>query len=147
MIARCATALGAAGTALLLAAPARAEDASGALASPTIEPLIRMVLALAAIGVAAWAIGAWARKRRVDRNGTDYKIEVLAMRSIGPRQRLALIEVAERRLLVGIGADSIRPIAELSDPLSFAAVLDPSENAEPAPEILGAIGRFEGLDG
>lgn len=147
MTARRAIALGPLAMALLLAVPVHAEETPGALASPTVEPLIRMVLALAAIGAAAWAIGAWARKRRVDRNGTDYRIEVLAMRSIGPRQRLALIEVAERRLLVGIGADSIRPIAELSDPLGFDAVLDPGEGAEPAPEILGAIGRFEGLDG
>jgi len=132
-------------------ASVRAEESSVAhIASPTIEPLIRMALALAAIGAAAWALGVWARRRRISRTGTDFRIDVLALRNLGPRQRLALIEVADRRLLIGLSNDAIRPIADLSETLQFERELErqlPGEESdEPAP-VLSGIGRFEGLDG
>ncbi len=125
-------------------------SSSPTITSPTIEPLMRMGLALVAIGIAAWAVGAWARRRRILKTGTDHRIEILALRSLGPRQRLALVEVGERRFLIGVGGDQIRPIADLSDSIDFerqvAAELERDE--EPGqPPMLTGIGRFEGLDG
>ena len=132
----------------LVAQVARAQDSTASIASPTVEPLLRMALALLAIGLAAWAVGVWARRRRIHRTGTDWRIDVLALRSLGPRQRLALVEVAERRLLIGLGPDSIRPIADLTDPLGFDGQLDRQlEGDGNTPELLSAVGRFEGLDG
>jgi len=120
------------------------------ITSPTIEPLLRMGLALFAMGVAAWGLGAWARRRRIVRSGTDYRIDVLALKSLGPRQRIALIEVAERRFLVGIGADQIRPIADLSESIDFerqVATELAREEADERTPLLDSIGPFEGLDG
>jgi len=138
--------------AVLACAPlAWAQDATEPhISSPTIEPLLRMGLAVAAIGAAAWALGAWAKRRRIGRTGTDIKIDVLALRSLGPRQKLALIEVADRRFLIGVSGDAIRPIAELGETLPFERDLSDElqRDAEgERPALLGAIGRFEGLDG
>jgi flagellar protein FliO/FliZ len=140
--------------ALIAALPAlsrAAEEAPPpAFASPTFEPLLRLGIALAAILCAAWGLGMLARRRRVARGIADARIDVLAMRSLGPRQRVALLEVGDRRLLVGIGSDSIRTLADLSDSLRFEQELEGQSGAgEPAApsELVGAIGRFEGLDG
>ena len=142
-------------TLLLAALPAlssAAEDAPAApaFASPTFEPLLRLGIALAAILAAAWGLGMLARRRRLARGIADARIEVLAMRSLGPRHRVALLEVGDRRLLVGLGADSIRTLADLSDTLRFEQELEgqPREpEATGQPDLVGAIGRFEGLDG
>lgn len=128
-----------------------AEDAPApAFASPTFEPLLRLGIALAAILCTAWGLGMLARRRRLARGIADARIDVLAMRSLGPRQRVALLEVGDRRLLVGIGSDSIRTLADLSDSLRFEQELEGQSGAgDPAAQsdLVGAIGRFEGLDG
>ena len=135
--------------ALLPALARAADDAPAPFASPTFEPLVRLGVALAAILGSAWGLGMLARRRRLARGIADARIDVLAMRSLGPRQRVALLEVGDRRLLVGIGSDSIRTLADLSDSLRFEQELDGQSGAgEPAAQSeLGGIGRFEGLDG
>ena len=138
-------------SACLPALAAAAEDAPPApFASPTFEPLVRLCLALTAILAAAWGLGMLARRRRLARGIADARIDVLAMRSLGPRHRVALLEVGDRRLLVGLGADSIRTLADLSDALRFEQELA-GQSGEAAQgtqtELVGAIGRFEGLDG
>jgi len=139
--------------ALLPALAGAADDGTAApapFASPTLEPLLRLTLALACILAVAWAVGMLARRRRLARGLADTRIDVLAMRSLGPRHRVALLEVGERRLLVGIGADSIRTLADLSDSLRFEQELEgqsEERGSEPQSDLLGAIGRFEGLDG
>jgi flagellar biogenesis protein FliO len=126
--------------------------------SPTVVPLLRMLAGVAGIGLLALGLTTWARRRRIERTGADHRIEILAMRSLGPRQRVALIEVAERRFLIGIAGDAIRPIAELCVPESFDDAMQGTwaEPAEPPPsagprEVEGrgaahGIGPFEGLD-
>lgn len=137
----------------LLPALARAAEEAPApapFASPTFEPLLRLGIAVAAILAAAWALGMLARRRRLARGIADARIEVLAMRSLGPRQRVALLEVGDRRLLVGIGSDSIRTLADLSETMRFEHELEGQSGAgepEAQAEMVGAIGRFEGLDG
>ncbi len=142
--------------ALLIAALPALSRAAGeapapaSFASPTFEPLLRLGIAVAAILCAAWGLGMLARRRRLARGIADARIAVLAMRSLGPRQRVALLEVGDRRLLVGIGSDSIRTLADLSDALRFEQELEgQSGSGEPAAQsdLVGAIGRFEGLDG
>ena len=74
---------------------------------------------------------------------------MLASRSLSPRHRIALIEVADRRLLVGMGTDAIATLADLSDAPGFAAELEkrlPSEERQDGEKLLDVIGRFEGLD-
>jgi flagellar protein FliO/FliZ len=137
--------------ALAPALAAGAEEATPErFASPTLEPLLRLALALGVILAAAWAVGFIARRRRLARGIADARIEVLAMRSLGPRHRVALIEVGDRRLLLGLGAESIRTLADLTDALRFEQELEgqsKDDAADPPSDLLGAIGRFEGLDG
>lgn len=132
----------------VLARAAEDAPAPAPFASPTFEPLLRLCIALGAILCVAWALGMLARRRRLARGIADARIDVIAMRSLGPRQRVALLEVGDRRLLVGIGSDSIRTLADLSDTLRFEHELEgQSGSGEPAQPELGGIGRFEGLDG
>jgi len=132
----------------LAATPAvAAEPSAGGIASPTIEPLLRMTLALVVLAGVTWGIGILARRRRLARGITDARIDVLAMRALGPRHRVALLAVGERRLLVGLGPESLQTLADLSESLSFESELAAQGENEPEPKTHTAVGRFEGLDG
>ncbi|MFQ5698187.1 MAG: FliO/MopB family protein [Myxococcota bacterium] len=125
-------------------------------------PLLKLGLAVAAVGALGWAASAWSRRRGNARHDQSSRIEILARRGLGPRQQLTLVAVAGRRLLVGVGGDQIRLIADLSDAESFEATLEralPRSSSPDAvapaappmahsvPELMGSIGSFEGLDG
>ena len=146
-------------------APA-ADDAPdvAAIPSATIQPLARIGAAVGAVGALGWGLALWARRRRSN-GGDDARIELLARRSLGPRHHVALIEVTGRRLLVGIGTESVRLVADVTDGIAFEAELErridlggaPSaaeteratSRAQPRDErgLVELIGRFEGLDG
>ena len=73
-------------------------------------------------------------------------IEVLASRNLGSRHQLALVEVGEHRLLVGMSPESITTLADLSL-LPFGAELDRGMPAEQErEELVDVIGKFQGLD-
>jgi flagellar biogenesis protein FliO len=149
--------------ALGLASAAHAAPEAGSTpSSPTLEPLLRMLAAVVGIALCALGLATWARRRRIQKSGVDHRIDVLAMRSLGPRHRVALIEVGERRFLVGLSGDGIRPIAELDGgdfdrqletalpevappPVASDRSRGTSPVAEASP-IGSGIGRFEGLD-
>ena len=134
--------------ALAGAGVAAAEETPPAFASPTIEPLIRMGLFVAVLGAVAWGLSRWARSRQIAKGGDDARIDVLAVRNLGPRHRVAVVEVGHRRFLLGLGGEAISSVAELTDPIRFSETLDGLGTGEDdtQPE-LGGIGRFEGLDG
>ncbi len=136
-----------------------------AFQSPTIVPLTRIAVAMTGIGAAGWGASLWARRRRRNRPGVSTEIQVMATRSLGPRHRLALVHVADRDLLLGIGGDSIRTLADLSEPAEFASSLPDLEERQPAGRgsgagagedrgsaptqehtLLDTIGSFRGLD-
>lgn len=147
--------------AVAAAPPIPARLRSPQLAAPDL-PLLKLGLAVAAVGALGWAVSSWSRRRGNSRSEGGSRIEILARRGLGPRGQLALVSVAGRRLLVGMGGDPIRLIADLSDaegfdatleraiPGSHAATTDSLKGAPLAhsvPELVGSIGSFEGLDG
>ena len=121
--------------------------AVSSFASPTVAPLWRLGLAVGGVSAAGWAATVWARRRTIRRVGESMRIEVMASRNLGSRHQLALIEVGEHRLLVGMSPESITTLADMS--LSpFGAELDRSLPAEQErEELVNVIGKFEGLDG
>ncbi len=121
-----------------------------AFASPTIAPLTRLVFAIAGIGALGWGITFWSKRRRIAIAGEHAQIQVLATRSVGPRHQVALIAVGNHKLLVGMGGDSITPLADLTAEMSFSEELAkdmPPRNEEGKSALLDVIGHFEGLDG
>lgn len=120
-----------------------------AFPSPTVAPLTRLAIGIAGVCAVGLALSLWARRRRATLGGETARIQVLASRSVGPRHQLALISVGERRLLIGMGADSVTTLADLTVETTFAEELANSVPAQPDegdPTLLGSIGRFEGLD-
>jgi flagellar protein FliO/FliZ len=65
----------------------------------------------------------WVRRRRVTTGGTSTTIQVMAARSLGPRHRLAVVEVGGRTLLLGVGSEAINLLADLTDPIAFSETL------------------------
>jgi flagellar biogenesis protein FliO len=125
------------------------ENDVAAFPSPTVAPLTRIGLAVAGIGAVGWMLALWARRRHGGSSDSAPGIRVLSKRSIGPRHHVALLEVGERQLLVGLGGDSIRTLADLTPETIFAAELQKelTPQEQPASEnLLDHIGRFQGLE-
>lgn len=55
-------------------------------------------------------------------------IQVLASQSLGPRERLVLVQVGEQQILLGIAAGQITPVHVLSTPIPIS---NDSPNASP----------------
>jgi flagellar biogenesis protein FliO len=129
------------------------EPAAGrreAFQSPTRRPLLRTAAVLGGLCACGIALSLWARRRRgFAGGGPAARIELLASRPLGPRHRVVLIEVEGRRLLLGVGADAVSTLADLTDEARFAAALERRMGpaGEPGDFGLGSLGRFEGLDG
>ncbi len=123
-----------------------------AFPTPAREPFAKLALAVALVGVAGGSIAWWARRRVGPRGPQSERIEVLARKSLGPRHQVALIEVAGKRLLVGMGGDAIATLADFGEEPAFetalagaAAGLAPGGPAHDA-DLVASVGRFEGLD-
>jgi len=106
------------------AGPPSPAPAERSFASPTVEPLLRMLGGVGLVCAALSGVAYWVRRRRVSTNGTSTTIQVMAARSLGPRHRLAVVEVGGRTLLLGVGSEAINLLADLTDPIAFGETLD-----------------------
>ena len=126
------------------------ESGATSFSSPTVAPLVRLGLAVASISAIGWGLTAWARRRHTKKGGENAKIQVLANRSLGPRHQVALLEVGDHRLLVGMGGDSIATLADLSPGVQFSDEFErtlPQRTEAGRRSLVDVIGPFEGLDG
>lgn len=136
---------------LALSTPAFADEpvravtpVAASFPTPLAGTLARVLAALAVITGAGATLTWWTRKRRGIGSSTGSRIQVIASRAIGPRHQVVLIEVGERRLLLGTAPDSVRALADLSEVEPFAAqLLRELPESETAARRAGA---FEGLD-
>jgi flagellar biogenesis protein FliO len=122
------------------------QDARSALGLTALRLAAGVALVLAGAGL----LTRWARQRANRRAGSAASIEVVAMRSLGPRHRVAVIETGGRRLLVGMASEHICTLLDLSETAEFDHTLGrelPAAAPESAAPLVSAIGRFEGLDG
>lgn len=102
-------------------APAAA--AERAFPTPLAGSFARVLAALALITGSGAALAFWSRKRRGLVGSPTGRIQILATRAIGPRHQLVLVEVGERRLLLGTAPESVRTLADMSEVPPFAAQL------------------------
>ena len=70
---------------------------------------VRMVLCLAAIGFAAWAVMRWNRRSRS--NGRH--LEIVDRTFLARGTSIALVRVEGRRLLLGVSTDGVRLIRDI----------------------------------
>ena len=101
--------------------PALAETAltattTGVSAGSVVQMLLGLVLVLAMVVGAAWLL-----KRFVVLSGTGTgPIRVIAGASVGPRERVVLVEVGETRLLLGVAAGQVNTLHTMSPSDSIA---------------------------
>ncbi len=131
-----------------VAAPAQALPDVDGFPSPMAAPMARMFGVLFVLCAGAGALAWWSRRRRGIGTGNENRIQIIASRGIGPRHNLVLVEVGERRLLLGTGPETVAPLADLSELPPFAAELANALPSERPAEgsLVEVIGTFEGLD-
>jgi flagellar protein FliO/FliZ len=100
-----------AGAALLtIAAQAQTQAPPPAAASPSLTPLLfGLLLVLALIPAAAWLL----RRAGLAQATSVTGLRVVAQLPLGPRDRIVIIEVADRRWLLGVSPAGIRRLGTL----------------------------------
>jgi flagellar protein FliO/FliZ len=71
--------------------------------------LLALLLVLALIPAAAWLL----RRAGLGQSGSAAGLRVVAQLALGPRERVVIIEVADRRWLLGVGAAGITRLGTL----------------------------------
>ncbi|QGT77884.1 flagellar biosynthetic protein FliO [Guyparkeria halophila] len=99
----------------LLAGPARAAEAIDPLAP---SYLVKLVISLILVLVLMFAL-VWVVKRvgRLDARAGNYPMQVLTQMSIGPRERILLVAVGDRQMLVGVSQGAIESLGWVDPPL------------------------------
>ena len=88
----------------LFAAPSAA--AHGSAGGGALEVTLALLLVVGLIALLAWA----ARRMRGFGVGVHDRIQVLADRSLGPKERCLLVRVGETDILLGVAAGSVRTL-------------------------------------
>ncbi len=102
-----------------------------ALEGPDILSLgVSMVVVVAAVIVVGWLYS----KLRFSGSATRGLINVISSRTLGPKERLVLVEVADQHLLVGITATSVQTLHTFDTPVTAE---------EAAAEASGFAGRLK----
>ena len=117
-------------------APAASVAASGAssAAMGLLQTSLSLVLVLAVILGLAWL----AKRLKLAPARRNSNLSVLAEVPVGPKERVVLIKVGDCQALVGVGADGVRSLSLLAQPVAIAAA-----GAEPAfaARLAEALGR------
>ncbi|MFI9651073.1 flagellar biosynthetic protein FliO [Guyparkeria sp. GHLCS8-2] len=100
---------------LVMAGPLRAAEAIDPLAP---SYLLKLVVSLILVLVLMFAL-VWVVKRvgRLDGRAGNYPMHVLTQMSIGPRERILLVAVGDRQMLVGVSQGAIESLGWVDPPL------------------------------
>jgi flagellar protein FliO/FliZ len=88
------------------AAPSAAENLPAPAAGLT-QVTLSLLLVLAAVFVTAWLVR---RARGLQRTRTGAGLAVLGEVAVGPRERVVLVDVAGRQVLIGVAPGSVRAL-------------------------------------
>lgn len=90
--------------------------------------LVAFALVIALIPVALWAL----KRTQALRGSHDGVLRLVAGLAVGPRERIAVVNVAGRSLVVGITAQSITHLATLDEAVEAPAVPGVAASAQTA---------------
>lgn len=80
------------------------------MTGPSLTPLLLCLLfVLALIPAAAWLL----RRAGLAQPGSGAGLRVVAQLTLGPRDRLVIVEIGDRRWLLGVSASGIRRLGTL----------------------------------
>ena len=122
---------------LLLPALARAQEETAGLApGGDFYPAMAKMLAGLALVLGIMVGTYWLVRRLAPRTAAlgGGRMRLLARLGLGPRKFLALVEVADRVLVLGVTTDSIRLVCELDQPL-------PEQEQRPGGAFAGILKR------
>ena len=99
------------------AAPRAAEPVATSPAAGLVQVTLSLLLVLAAVFAAAWAV------RRLKGFGrvAPGAIEVIADVALGPKERAVLLQVGKQQLLVGVASGSVNTLHVLAEPIATAS--------------------------
>jgi flagellar protein FliO/FliZ len=105
------------------AAPRAAEPAATSPAAGLVQVTLSLLLVLAAVFAAAWAV------RRLKGFGrlAPGAIEVIADVALGPKERAVLVQVGKQQLLLGVASGNVNTLHVLAEPVALT----------PRPPVLG----------
>ena len=108
-------------TLLLLSLPGTSVAAAEAIDPLAPSYLVKLVISLLLVLILMFAL-VWAVKRfgRLDARAGNYPMQVLTQMSIGPRERILLVAVGDRQMLVGVSQGAIESLGWVDPPLAPA---------------------------
>jgi flagellar protein FliO/FliZ len=125
---------------LLLAMPVMAAEpaanmSSGGMGAQMTKLLLGLLLVIGLIFLLAWLL----RRMQQMSPQSNQAIKLVSTRSLGPRERLVLVQVGSEQVLVGLSGGRITPLHVLKDPVHMAD----SEPANPefAQRLMELLGR------
>jgi flagellar protein FliO/FliZ len=101
--------------------------------------LFQTTFALAAVLLVIWGCAYLLRKLQMGRGSPSNLIQLKAISSLGPREKVALIEVSGQLILVGVAAGQVNHIATLQK----TAETDVTQGEASTPEPFNAKSWLE----
>jgi flagellar protein FliO/FliZ len=121
---------------LPVVALAAANTSGSAVISPS-AGLVKMLLGLGIV-LAVIALVAWLAKRLLPSLGGQQSVlRVVSSVSVGSRERVVVVEVGDRWLVLGVAAGQVRPIANME----IGSPLDPISHNNKLPQPQGVLGQ------
>ncbi|CAK9890528.1 MULTISPECIES: flagellar biosynthetic protein FliO [Pseudomonas] len=119
------------------AAAVLAPAASGSAAGQLTQLVLGLLLVLGLIFVLAWLL------RRVQNAapGSGQVIEILGTRSLGPRDRLLLVQVGKAQILIGHSPGTIEALHVMAEPIEV-----PASARQATPEFAQRLMELMGKD-
>lgn len=119
-------------------------DDAGPIDPFTPSYILKLVVSLAVVLGLMFAL-AWLLKRfgRIDARSRNYPMKVLTQISVGPRERILLLEVGDRQMLVGVTQGGVEPLGWVDPPIDPIAPDAPQGFAQALQYQMGARFGFK----
>lgn len=109
-------------------------------AGTALELILGLVLVIGAIVVTAWV----ARRMLHLRPGMNGQLRVLGGLSIGGRERVVLVQVGDKQLVLGVAPGRVQALHVMDQPVEPASTDAAGVHAAPAPTFATVLRRFAG---
>ncbi len=97
---------------LLAASTAQASDAGSGAASGLLQMIMSLLIVLAIIAAIAWGIKRMGGMSGM-RGNSNTAVQIIGAGSVGPRERVVLVEVAGQWLVLGVAQGNVNLLATL----------------------------------